>query len=521
MRLFVGCIVSLVATAFGFISRAFLLNQLGKDFNLTAEQMGSLSGAGLFPFALSIIFFSLIVDRIGYGRCMVFAWIGHFLSGIIMLTANSFPMLYIGTLLFALANGTVEAVINPVTATLFSKEKTKYLNILHAGWPGGLVLGGLLFMLLQNDAVTGKNMMGFAVSWKVLMGLYLIPTVAYGVMMIGQKWPVQERVAAGVTYDDMLKEFGAGSVFICSFFVVYAFDTIFTSLGVYKGQDILLVAFIIGAVAAAAFFAKYKSFGRPMFVFLLLIMILLATTELGTDGWVAALMEPVLESKSAGYLVLIYTSAIMFVLRFFAGPIVHKISPLGLLCVCAALASGGLFFIANAGASHGLLFIAATGYGIGKTFFWPTTLGVVCEQFPKGGAMTINAIAGVGMISVGVLAGPLFGAMQDNTLDARLQKTDAAVYAKVAGEEKAAFMMSYKVVDKAKVAALPEAEKKAVEKVSAENSQASLATVASLPGIMFLCYLGLILYFRSKGGYKAVELTSTPAPTGSGAGGGH
>lgn len=503
MRLFVGCIVSLVATAFGFISRAFLLNQLGKEFNLTGEQVGSLNGAGLFPFALSIIFFSLIVDRIGYGRCMIFAWVGHFLSGIIMLTASSFPMLYIGTLLFALANGTVEAVINPVTATLFSKEKTKYLNILHAGWPGGLVLGGLLFMLLQGS-----------VSWKVLMGLYLIPTVVYGIMMIGQKWPVQERVAAGVTYDDMLKEFGAGSVFICSFFVVYAFNTIFTSLNVYKGGDILLPAFIIGAVAAGAFFAKYKSFGRPMFVFLLLIMILLATTELGTDGWVAALMEPVLESKNAGYLVLIYTSAIMFVLRFFAGPIVHKISPLGLLCACAALASGGLFFIANAGASHALLFIAATGYGIGKTFFWPTTLGVVCEQFPKGGAMTINAIAGVGMISVGVLAGPLFGAMQDNTLDARLQKTDPAVYAKVAGEEKSAFMMSYKVVDKAKVGTLPEAEKKTVEKVSAENSQASLATVAMLPGIMFLCYLALILYFRSKGGYKAVELATSPAPGG-------
>ncbi|HEV3027464.1 MAG TPA: MFS transporter, partial [Planctomycetota bacterium] len=195
MRLFVASIISLVATAFGFISRAFLLNTLGKEFNLTQEQIGSLSGAGLFPFALSIIFFSLIVDRIGYGRCMVFAWLGHTISGIIMLTASSFPMLYIGTLLFALANGTVEAVINPVTATMFPRNKTHYLNILHAGWPGGLVLGGLLFMLLQGS-----------VSWKVLMGLYLVPTAVYGVMMIGQKFPVQERVAAGVTYDDMLKE---------------------------------------------------------------------------------------------------------------------------------------------------------------------------------------------------------------------------------------------------------------------------------------------------------------------------
>jgi MFS family permease len=502
MRLFVASIVSLVATAFGFISRAFLLNTLGKEFNLTQEQVGSLSGAGLFPFALSIIFFSLIVDRIGYGRCMVFAWVGHMVSGIIMLTASSFPMLYIGTLLFALANGTVEAVINPVTATMFPKNKTHYLNILHSGWPGGLVLGGLLFMLLQEH-----------VSWKVLMGLYLVPTIVYGFMMLGQKFPVQERVAAGVTYADMLKEFGAGSVYICTYFVILAFDTIFTSLKVYgTGIDKALAAGI-AVVPAVVFGIVYKSFGRPMFVFLLLIMILLATTELGTDGWISALMEPVLESKKGAYLVLIYTSAIMFVLRFFAGPIVHRISPLGLLCTCAAIASAGLFFISKSSAGA-VLFVAATCYGIGKTFFWPTTLGLVTEQFPKGGAMTINAIAGVGMISVGVLAGPLFGAMQDNTLDSRLKTADAAVHAKVAGERKSQMLMSYQVIDKSKIATLPEAERKTVEKISAENSQASLATVATLPGIMFLCYLGLVLYFKSKGGYKAVELTTAAAPTG-------
>lgn len=500
MKLFVACIVSLVATAFGFISRAFLLTTIGKEFNLSQEQVGSLGGAGLFPFALSIIFFSLIVDRIGYGRCMVFAFLGHLVSGIIMLVATNFPMLYIGTLLFALANGTVEAVINPVTATMFPKNKTHYLNILHAGWPGGLVLGGLLFMVL-----------GDAVPWRVKMGLYLIPTVAYGFMMLGQKFPVQERVAAGVTYDDMLKEFGAGSCFIVMFFVVYAFNTVFTSLNMYKGGDVFLPAAIIGAVSAAAFGAKYKSFGRPMFVFLLLVMILLATTELGTDGWVAALMEPVLGSKNAGYMVLIYTSAIMFVLRFFAGPIVHRISPLGLLCVCAAVASAGLFFISKS-TGAGVLFVAATCYGFGKTFFWPTTLGLVTEQFPRGGAMTINAIAGVGMISVGVLAGPLFGAIQDSTLDHRIKAADPAVHAKIAGEQKSQMLMSYQVVDKAKVASLSEADKKTVEKFTAENSQASLAQVALLPGIMFLCYLGLIMYFKSKGGYKAVELTSSPAP---------
>jgi MFS family permease len=309
----------------------------------------------------------------------------------------------------------------------------------------------------------------------------------------------------------MLKEFGAGSCFIVMFFVVYAFNTVFTSLGMYKAGDVAPVAAIIGAVSAAIFGFKYRSFGRPMFVFLLLVMNLLATTELGTDGWVAALMEPVLGSKNAGYLVLIYTSAIMFVLRFFAGPIVHRISPLGLLCVCAAVASGGLFAISKS-TTAGVLFVAATCYGFGKTFFWPTTLGVVTEQFPKGGAMTINAIAGVGMISVGVLGGPLFGAIQDSTLDHRIKSADPAIHAKVAGEQKSQMLQNYQIIDKAKVAALPENDRKTVEKITAENSQASLATVSLLPFLMFLSYVGLIIYFKSRGGYKAVELATSPPP---------
>src|SRR5689334_199806 len=112
-RLFVACVSALVATSFGFIVRALLLNELGTQFDLTESQKGAIQGAGLFPFALSIIFFSLVVDRIGYGRAMVFAWSAHVVSAVITITARSYTQLYIGTLLFALANGTIEAVVNP------------------------------------------------------------------------------------------------------------------------------------------------------------------------------------------------------------------------------------------------------------------------------------------------------------------------------------------------------------------------------------------------------------------------
>lgn len=499
--LFTACIISLVATSFGFVVRGFLVGTWAQEFNLTQTQVGAIQGAGLFPFALSIVFFSLIIDRIGYGRAMVFAFLGHTISAFITMTAGSFQQLYVGTLLFALANGTVEAVINPVTATLYPKSKVHHLNILHAGWPGGMVLGGLLFILLGD------------LQWKWQIGLYLIPTAVYGAMMLGQKFPVQERVASGVSYREMLQEFGWASCLIVSFFVVFAFDTVFVSLGFYEGTVSWTTALAMAAVPTIAFAVYFKSFGRPLFVLLLLIMVLLATTELGVDSWITNLMTPVLAqfSQYGGLWLLLYTSAIMAVLRFFAGPIAHRISPLGLLAACAAIAATGLFWIANAGAAPLAIFAAGTMYGIGKTFFWPTTLGVVTEQFPKGGAMTINAIAGVGMISVGVIGGPFLGAIQDHALDTRLREAAPAVHARVAGETSTAYLMRYQPVDRSRVAALPEAERRMVEELTTANSQHTLATFAILPAIMFFCYVGLILYFKARGGYRPVVLTPSQA----------
>lgn len=492
--------IALVAVAIGFVVRAFLITGWGTEFNLSETQIGSIQGAGLYPQALSIIVFSLVIDRIGYGRVMAFAWIGHVVSAIITMTATGYTGLYLGTFLFALANGAVEAVINPVTATLYPLSKTHRLNILHAGWPAGLVIGGLLAIALGTA--------GGADSWRWKVALYLIPTALYGLLMLGQKFPTQERVAAGVSYRDMLKEFGWAGCLIVAIFIGYALDEILRVFDMHMSTPALVAV----AVVPTAFFAWHiRSFGRPMFIFLLLVMILLATTELGTDSWIAALMTPVLKDlgSNAGNCVLIYTSAIMFVLRFFAGPIAHRISPLGLLAVCAAVASTGLFWLANAGTAPVMVFLAATCYGFGKTFFWPTTLGVVSEQFPRGGALTLNAIAGVGMISVGVLGNPLLGTIQDHFLDRTLAKENTALHHQIAAAPQTKFGLTYQPLDKARIAALPDAAKAEVERLRTANNQSTLAKVAVLPAIMFLCYLGLILYFKSRGGYRQAQLQSS------------
>ncbi|MEM8712772.1 MAG: MFS transporter, partial [Planctomycetota bacterium] len=142
--LFWACFIALIATAFGFIVRAMVIDDWAAEFQLSETQKGEIFGVGLWPFAISIVVFSLIIDRIGYGRAMVFAFVCHVASAIVTYFAQGYWSLWVGNFIVALGNGTVEAVINPVVATMFARNKTKWLNILHAGWPGGLVLGGLL-----------------------------------------------------------------------------------------------------------------------------------------------------------------------------------------------------------------------------------------------------------------------------------------------------------------------------------------------------------------------------------------
>jgi MFS family permease len=486
--LFWTCFIALIATSFGFIIRANIIGDLGVHFNLSETQKGEILGVGLWPFALSIILFSLIIDKIGYGRALVFAFICHVASAFVTIFATGYQMLYWGTFILAVGNGTVEAVINPVVATVYSKQKTKWLNILHAGWPGGMVLGGLLILIL---------MPGLDWRWKV--GLVLIPAVAYGLMMIRAKFPVHERVKAGISYKSMLQEAGIiGAVIVIIIMIAEIGRILQWPLG---------AKIIVAAVLILAYSLYVRKLGHPLFIFLLLIMLPLATTELGTDSWITELVNPVMAKMGmqAGW-VLIYTAFIMMVLRFLAGPIIHKLSPLGLLAVCSGIAVVGLVMLSQV--TGIMIFIAATVYALGKTFFWPTMLGVAAERFPRGGALTINAIGGMGMLSVGVIGAVFLGNIQDRQIDRELLIQHPALHTQVVAQEKASLFGKYQPVDKEKVAALSEGEQKIVAGTTATAKKNALMTVAIFPAIMLICYLILILYFRAKGGYKPVELVA-------------
>jgi MFS family permease len=506
-RLFLGCFIALVATAFGFLVRGAVLGDWERQFGLSEEEKGMINGVGLFPFAISIILFSLIVDKIGYGRSMAIAFTGHVASTLMTIFASDFRMLYIATFIYALSNGVVEAVVNPVVATVYRDNKTKWLNILHAGWPGGLVLGGLLsILILTLGERLGASLPGQLWQWQ--MAVLLLPILAYGALLFGLRFPVQERVQAGVSYQAMLREFGWGSALIVSFLIIMGISQVLKVFGVQPIDWKYALAFAV--VPAVLFAIPVKSFGRPMFVFMLLVMFLLATTELGTDGWIQDIMGSVLKSPVLGTLFLVYTSAIMFALRFFAGPIVHRISPLGLLALSSALACAGLLWLGNAGTGAMVLFLAATLYAFGKAFFWPTTLGVVSEQYPKGGALLLNTMGGVGMIAVGAIGGPAIGTMQDIDVNRAVVAQAPDLGEQVTGTNNGMFF-AYDFVDPAKVASLSEEQKEQLVAIQGPVKQHALAKIALLPAIMFVCYLALIVYFKSRGGYAAEVLVGHAA----------
>lgn len=530
MVLFWGCFVALITTAFAFVGRLFLVPTWAVEFGLDPAQAGRLAGIGIWPFAVSIILFSLVIDKVGYKTAMICAFLGHITWAVMGVAAYyvaatdkalAFNLLYWGSLLCALANGTVEAFVNPVVATMFNREKTKWLNILHAGWPGGLVITGLL--LIGIDTFAEKT------PWAVKVGLIAVPAVCYFLMLIGKKFPQNERVSAGVTYRDMLREFGtAGALVVSILVVLQLMDFFSTGAALSTGAKAGFIA--VGVAMVVGFGIYTRSFGRPILFFLILIMMPLATTEIGTDGWITAIMEGI--AKQQGFhpgWILVYTSAIMLVLRFFAGPIVHTFSPLGLLASSALFAIVGLTYLS---AAQGMaIFVAATLYGFGKTFFWPTMLGVVSEQCPRGGAFTLNALGGIGMLAVGTLGFPFIGTLQTKVQQQAIVE-DTTIAKKIPGlvqdgkvvpvVDKTIYeVISYKAIDDDKVAKLikqeyPEASEG--DKVSKElgelrerSNQKALRNMAIFPIFMFVSYIALILYFKTRGGYQAEVLTGHAA----------
>src|SRR6059036_4051976 len=176
-RLLAAGFMAILAAGVGFAIRGGILDVWKAKFGFTALEVGLVNGAGFTGFCFGIIIGGIICDKIGYGKLVIAAFALHVLSAVVtfgaadgMSTRTAFTYLWTGTFLFAVANGTLEAVANPLVATLFPNNRTHYLNILHASWLAGLVLGGLLHNSLAS------------VNWKIQLALFLAPAVLYGVL---------------------------------------------------------------------------------------------------------------------------------------------------------------------------------------------------------------------------------------------------------------------------------------------------------------------------------------------------
>jgi MFS family permease len=518
-RLLGAGFMAILAAGVGFSIRGGILGDWGKQFGFTQSDLGAITGGGLTGFGIIILLGALIADWIGYGRLMIFAFVMHFLSAILTLAATpiynsmhasnpagaqhaAYLCLYWGMFLFAIGNGTCEAVVNPLVATLYPKNRTHYLNILHAGWPAGLVSGGLASYLL-----VGK------VRWEIQMALFLIPVIFYGVMCLGQHFPKSEATVHGVRFGDRLAEVGALGVLVLCAVISLWFTQLCAAFQIPQAVGIVGAAILWVAVSAAV---KFK-LGPAMFALLLCIHAMLGYVELGTDSWISNITGNILASRANGLLLFVYTSTLMFILRFCAGPIERRISPLGLLFVGASCGCIGLTLLGHV--QTGLLLVAAASiYGIGKTFLWPTMLAVVSEQFPKGGAITIGAMGGIGMLSAGLLGGPGIGYNQDYMASKKLQEISPAVYAQYKSETKNSFLCFPVIqgLDGSKVGAIRDKadadrtpEEKQVHEADLYGGQMALRMTAAIPLTMATLYLVLILFFKARGGYKQVHIEGT------------
>lgn len=434
--LFWASFFTLIAAGIGFSVRGVILKDWGNQFGFTQAELGTITGGGLVGFGLAIIFFSFCADRFGYGKLMCVAFLLHASSAVVTFAATpvfnqygkegAFWCLNLGMWLFALGNGTCEAVINPLTATLFPRNKTHWLNILHAGWPGGLILGVAITL--------GFDQLGVPIRWEYKLGVFLIPVLIYGLLMLGRPFPKSEAKTAGVPLKGMMRTVGMLGFTLGAALIGMALAKLLPEvLGPFvktedpESRDQILRGIgwgTAGVVWLAFGYVTNFGLGSWLLAFLYLMHALVGYVELGTDSFIVNITEQVLNSPRDAKLAFIWTNILMFSLRFFAGPIVHKINPIGLLFSSAALGVIGLYMLGHPMVNSVWPWMAAvTIYGLGKTFYWPTLLGVISERFPKGGALALGISGGVGMIGAGILGTPGIGYKQDYFAVQKLEET--------------------------------------------------------------------------------------------------
>ncbi len=417
---FVGNL-SIFMIGLGFAVRANIAADLERDiFSVldaahSASMVGEVLGATFIGFALTLLFGSALVDFIGTKRMMLLAAVGYLIGSVAVIAATliepsamAYSLVYGGLLMTGFGWGAVEAASNPMIAALFPEEKTKRLNILHAWWPAGIVVGGLMGLALG----------AFDLMWQINLFILIVPSLLLFALVLRLDFPVTERVAAGLSYGDMFKELVRSP----SFFIW------------------------VGCMLATA------------------------SSELAPGQWVDITLSNVVGMQ--GILLLVYVSALMFIMRSFAGFFTSFMSPIALLLFGAACAAVGLYTL-SLSTNPIAAFAAATVWGIGVCYMWPTMLAVTSERYPRGGALFLGIMGFTGGMAIQFVL-PQLGAIFDR---AKIEAAGGIERLQtLTGEELAAV----------------------IRHASVESFQ----SVAVIPLVLIPVFGAIWLYDRSKGGYK-------------------
>ena len=208
--------------------------------------------------------------------------------------------------------------------------------------------GGIFLGALISQFMTGAGL-----GWQLQIAVMLIPCLAYAYLFWGQKFPEAEH---------------AGQ----------------TSLS-----------------------ANLSGMLNPLFFFIVFCMVLTANTELSTQQWVGFLLK---QSGAQPMLVLALTTGLMAVGRYFAGPVIHRFNPTGVLWGSAIIAALGIYMMSIT--TGPVTYLAAILFAVGVCYFWPTMLGFVGESIPKSGALGMSVVGGAGMLATGI-AQPIVGGWLD------------------------------------------------------------------------------------------------------------
>lgn len=357
-RLFIASCISLIVTAMTFALRAGIMGELNVEFGFNDTQLGWMNSMAFYGFPVSMIIGGLIYPKIGPKPILWVAFVCHLLGLILTIIAKSFVPLLVSTFLIGLANGAVEAACNPLIADMYTKNRTTMLNKFHVWFPGGIVIGALL----------GEFMGNAGLSWQIQIAIMIVPTLIYGYLILGQKFPKAENIESDISMN-------------------------------------------------------IKSMFTPLFIFMLICMGLTATTELGTGQFIERLLG---QAGAPPLIILAIVTGLMAVGRYFAGPIVHKLNPVGVLFGSAIIASLALFLLSSV--TGPMVYIAAILFSIGVMYFWPTMIGFISEYCHKTGALGMSIIGGFGMLITGISL-PKIGQMLDSERTAAL---DSGVSAETA-----------------------------------------------------------------------------------------